>query len=416
MLACLLAMASGCGAGADEPGPSGALFPEGVPVRAATVVLEVGEDEGLLLSSVGGLLRTEAGELLAPDLQQGLIHVIHGESGELLGHFGQRAEGPGQVVSPRALGEDAQGRVWVRHQLGATVFERDGARGDYRPAGRATSTFQSPNRVVRHLSPLVSEGDGVLAPIIMYETRGPEGRDSFTAFGMVRLALLEGDPDGSATLAWELAPVPDSVVPGVDVIQTDTRRRLTRAPAIGSEQVMRAVASDGRVAESTGQSYKVQFYSRTGGFVESLEAPDPPVVPLSEAEQESHRELFPFRDDPAAPVTAVNYFMPDAKQPLQQLAFDRLNRLWVRLAVPDGSSVKVAHVFNQAGELEEVVVWPSEVSLFGRPLLPHHSVDQDMGWGVSHDEFQVPTLVKVEFNPISAEERARLDDGLSIPK
>lgn len=329
----------GCSGGADESADA----PRPEP-RVAEIDLVIGEREGeepYLFGDISGIAVDEQGRIFVADRQAHEIRVFSAD-GAFQFAIGGQGEGPGELNWPCCPAFGPDGHLWVRDVRNLRLNRYEVGADDAEPAGQVQmAVFQ----LVRH-APITFDEEGYL--ISFGDLRKTE-----RAFPWVRRHRTLDD----STVHTQ--PLPE--VPEDRIIMYETERTTTNQPFGAYPQ--HAHAPGGEWAFSIGDRYEIARYNAQGDTLHVIER-SYRGAKLSDAERErAEGSLEAIAERGETSVADLPFGVPDRKPPIRGLFFDRDGRLWVRRSVPDSMDVVEADVYNERGELVDVVRWPKGIGL-----------------------------------------------------
>jgi hypothetical protein len=360
-----------------------------VPVRTLVPELRIGSVEGGDDSFSPGILAVVGPErsVFVLDPQQQRVAVFDAR-GRRVRAFGRRGEGPGELLSPSALG-------WV----GDTLWVID-------PMQLRTTLFRADGRVVRTVPWRVgSAASGPAVPTALL-TGGSaltriDGPAELVATGrMTRGPVLRTDREGRVrdTLAWHpLGHQVLRIAAGGRRLYTsqpwDDTPLLAAAPDGGAVVLVEREAARGERGNFTVTRLDARgdtLYSRRFAYA-AVEVPRGFRERFARETARGLAAALRAAPGPLEEVVRREVFVPRYRPPVTAVVAGRDGTVWLRREEREGAAVVTWMVLDPRGRVEAEVRAPRELAV--------QQAERGAVWGVVRDELGIPYVVRYRVAP-----------------
>ena len=323
--------------GSSEP------IPEEVPVYQGVVDLEFGELEGdppYIFTTITSVIGDPAGRILVADMGSHEVRVF-APDGRFLFQFGRPGEGPGELTRPCCLSFAPDSTLWLRESIRYSAFRLTDSGADFHKSVRFAHSS------VGMFAPVTFDAQGRLVDI-----------GHVTGEERSRLARIHHNPSGTTEIHFMV----DAEREGTG----NTPVEFARAGMTGTLYIwqpfgprwIHAHGPNGVWAEAVTSEYSVTLRDSDGG-ISRITGPQLQGPPLSRSEREQAQARIE-RDLDRMGSRNHPYDIPNRKQPLASIFFDRSGRLWVEKTGADSDEMREADVY-EGTELVARYRWPRRV-------------------------------------------------------
>ena len=378
-IASVIVAVAGC---ADVPTDS-------VPTSAAWVFEETWRKDGMAdpdvpLTRITSVNINGTGEIFLTDVALKSVLRLSPE-GDLLQTIGRGGEGPGEFASPYAVGFLDES-IWVGDPFGGAieVFDRSGHPLQTITVSHQGSTADDLTLVPRQL---LADGRVLLTPPGVSPTGVLSGRSTHQS-----LVAIEQDGSGSVELARVPLHVRDFVqFDGGMSINPIQSSPLFAVKRLGTGIVVATRELPTSAAESTYSVHHIDQVGDTTWSVTRAYTPLPVAEGYFDAWMEVRAPGSTTTDDPRlaeqlAAVRAVTA-LPDFHTPVTEVVAGADGSVWVVRELQPGEPVRW-DVFAADGTFLAEATGPAGFRLL--------YADGDVLWGQALDEFDTPSLVRLD--------------------
>lgn len=368
------------GSPACEPEPD-AAFPRDVPERTGEVDLAIGAVDGPdehLFGRIAGVAQDSTGRVFIADAQSSDVRVFTPE-GRYAFVIGRAGSGPGEFRDPCCITFDARGHLWVRDN-GNARYQTLRIREDSTVAIRSLRFHHGD---ANRWAPITFDREGRLIDI---------GYSTATA-REASLGRMHVDRTGEIVDAVAIVKPPAEDIGQYSVARGGSDGAVTFQvyQPFGPSHLL-AHGPRGQWAEALSSRYRIRWHLPDGSerVIEEPVATGPELT----SEERDRAAAAIERDLGRLSISRADlpYGVPDRKQPLSGLVFDRTGRLWVERSVHGDATERVADLYGPDGRLLERRVWPRDVTLTGVSW-----IEDDYAVGTSRDSLGVNRAVRVRF-------------------
>lgn len=275
---------------------------------------------------------------------------------------GREGDGPGEFRSPCCV-TLAGDRLWVLSPDFRRIDVIAPKDGDDREAIRISLEPQVANSFMVHRPPVVlGEGRSVMVIANRHDSNA-DRRD----YRRDRVVALEYDLTGAFLREWPGPSLPDRYV-GYGVAEasypTSRVKRMSLGLPFGPFHAVGRNSNGGYAAAFT-RAYDVSVHGIGGELVTRIVRPDVEGPPLTPSEREERDEFVEFvrQGVKRAGGTLSIIGASDPKPPIDWIAFDAEDRLWVALTPHGDAEWAEADVYSSDGTFVFRGRWPANVDL-----------------------------------------------------
>ena len=326
-------------------------------------------------SRISGLTADEDGRIFAADPEAAEVRVFT-RSGRLAYRIGRKGQGPGELQDPCCLAL-RDGSLWVRDNgnIRYNVYAVDDTGEVYQRMVRMAHTD------INRWAQVTFDATGNLVDI---------GTTPDSASQRPLETRLILDSAGGVVSTFAIPAPPDDSVPLRTVSRAAGEERIVfylNQPY--GPYALNAHGPDGERAHAITSRYSIAWHDSDGELRHMIERQHdaPGLTPGEKARAESSivrdmRRINLSRQD-------IPYGIPERKQPLRSIFFDRDGRLWVELSVAAGSSRR-ADVYDREGRLAHIVEWPADIDLSA-----NGAIRGSIAHGIIRDSLDVQRVVRL---------------------
>lgn len=345
--------------------------------RVAEVDLTIGVAEGkepYMFGRISGIAVDEQGRIFVADRQAHEVRVFDSEGTHLFSIGGQ-GEGPGQLNRPCCPAFGPKGHLWVRDEQNRRFnrYRLDGQQA--KPAGQIRMTHS----FFGLMTATTFDEKGRLVSV------GGQRRESGLSRTVRRHRTLENE-----TARKRLVPeAPDDRVPAFEF---ETGGGGTaRYPQPMGPRAMHAHAPGGDWAFSITDRYEVVRFNAAGDTLHVIERSVQGPTLSSDERERTKKYLQRVAEQAGTNLGGLPFGVPDRKPPIGDLFFDAEGHLWVQRSVADTADHAEADVYDQNGELVDVVRWPKGIEL-GRG-----AIQDGVAYGIRGGRATAPRVVRLRY-------------------
>ena len=349
-----------------------------VPSVRGTVDLTIGSegDESSVFASVVGIAVDRAGRIVVADLGQKSVRLFDAQ-GRFLYAVGREGKGPGEYERGCCVRFSPSGELWVR-DMGNSRYVRFALLASH-AVERGVAKMQETT------DPALAVGFGFTPEGSLVDLGATHAPLSPSAGFNLHVTTLDGRVVRTAHA--RAAPTESLDVQVVPVENPGGRGQMYFWSPYAAQSLF-ALAPNGDFALAMSSRYAVSWHSVDGAkrHVIVRASADRPL--LSAAERARAAEAV--ERDTQRSGGKAHLEIPERKQPLRALHFDKSGRLWIERSVADGAD-READVYDASGRRVQTRRWPANVDFTFGHLADNFAV------GIRTDSLGGQQVVRVRF-------------------
>jgi hypothetical protein len=360
-----------------------------IPVRVGTPDLTIGgEDESrdqYIFQAISGLAFDPAGRMIVTDLKENAVRVFQ-TNGTFAFQAGRRGAGPGEYSEPIGAAFSRDGLLWVQDESNRRFNAYTLGATSATPTLSVRYDFDRP--MVNRLQPMAFDESGRITGIGSIIGATPADR---------RGARFTLDRSGGGVRVDTIRPAPADSLGDLQITSQHSEGGKTSTtthyyfPVFGPEFVF-TQSSTGATARAITSRYDIALSDSRGKLLRTIRR-DVVGPPLSAREKKVAQDRIDSFVSMTKSSPSQLPGVPQRKVPIQGMAFDQMNRLWVERSVPDGAP-READLYDATGNQIAVMRWPANVRLLGVPTVAVHA---SHALGVGTDSLGTQRVVRLQF-------------------